>query len=114
MRTLLVGKGFSNPNGLPTIEQSIVYQLMQEISYLSVRVSDLEVSLGVAENTLANHISNKNNPHEVKALQVDFDNTGTDLNETNTQDVIKEVNDKINSNTSDLETFKDVNSTNDL
>lgn len=94
-----VNTGASNPSGVPTISDSIIYSFMQELSYLDVEASSLRVDLTALEN-------------KVEALRngdlpIEFDNTGTDLLQTQVEPVIKEINEKVNSNTTIFEGLTD-------
>ena len=45
---------YGNPSGVPTISESVIYQLMQELSYQSVKIDLLETEMEEAQLDISN------------------------------------------------------------
>jgi hypothetical protein len=92
--TFTVGRGPSNPQGVPTVSQSLIYQLMQEISYLDIGYESLNVDM--------TDLQDKVEALRDGSLPIEFNKNGTNLTSTQLDLAIKEVNVKTNTNENDI------------
>lgn len=103
---LTVNVGFSNPRGVPTVAQSTIYQLMQELNSQAVRLQIVEDDLQIAQNDIVD-LQDQIDEIADGTTDIAFDNAGTDLNSTFVEEAIKEVNDKANANEQNIVDMKD-------
>lgn len=92
---IYVQKGYSNPLGVAPVT-------VTNTEYIMSILAQMQIKYNTVDEALDNHVDDLNNPHKVKAFQIPFNNSGTDLVSTIVENVIKEINTKANINTQDI------------
>lgn len=87
LSSIYIQGGFSSPQGIAPISSSNTQVIMSILNDLEILYQSLNISFN-------NHVGDLNNPHEVKAIQVPFNKTGTNLTSDYVEGAIKEVNTK--------------------
>ena len=81
---IYVQKGYSNPLGVAPVTVTNTEYIMSILAQMQIKYNTLDEALD-------NHVTDLNNPHNVRAFQIPFDNIGTDLLSTIVENVIKEL-----------------------
>jgi hypothetical protein len=97
-----VQRGYAPSQTPLTVSDEVVRLIYQEIAYINAVIANHTELIDDLNTDIINHLADYNNPHQVTAEQLIFDNTGTDLISTDLDGAIKEVNTKANANEQDI------------
>jgi hypothetical protein len=101
-----VQRGYAPSQAPLSVSDEVIRLIYQEIAYINAVIANHTELIEGLDTDILNHLADFNNPHQVNADQVPFDNTGTDIVAIQTEEAIKEVNVKANTNVEDIDDLK--------